>query len=196
MANAAAKKAAKAGSSASNKNGIVIGASTLFFIIYRCFYKYPTLGWLQLLGFLLHEICLVISYLGMVECARNNTPSNYYFDLLVVSVISQVLKVNMIYLTPPPPHTHTPLCMILFSVIHTINNLPLQVVSCFSEWGFAIILIVPCYLAKSIFSSGALGALQKATGAASPTDQVEDDSDRKPTGRNSGHEKKKIKYVR
>ncbi len=169
MANAAAKKAAKAGESISAKLKYVIILSTLLFVIYRGYFKYEALRWLYfififatsdngrcslwtVLGFFIHSACLIIAYFGMVECAKNNSSSEVYFDLLCVTIASQV-----------------------------IAN--------FFEWGWYIMFLVPLYGAYFLYSSGALGALGKA--AAPSREEATPEEPNK-----SSKEKAKTKFVR
>lgn len=67
-----------------------------------------------------------------------------------------------------------------------------QIVSCFSDYGWAVLLIIPAYAAFYFFGPKAASAAKKAIDEAG---EEEDEAGGADVGK-AGKEKKKVKYVR
>ena len=155
MANAAAKKAAKAGAAASSKVGYPLAGSVLLFLFYRCFWNYSSLGLMHILGYLVQIALLIVSYFGIIEAAKNPGTTELYYDLYYVTLFSQV-------------------------------------VSCFTDWGWYILVVVPiygAYLGYGLWKSNPMGSLLGSK-------QDDDEAELESTQSSKKHEKRKVKYAR
>ena len=90
MANAAAKKATKAGKSASSKYLQFIVASTVLYIGIRIIYIGPS--FLDILFLFIYSGVYAVCYYGLVESAQNKVHSEIYFDMFVVVFVSEVVS--------------------------------------------------------------------------------------------------------
>ena len=92
MANAAAKKAAKAGAGASKQYLPLLILANLCYLLIRLGWKYNTSRGFHIFLLVVHIAVSVIGYFGLVQSAQNNIHSEYYFDLYVVACVSAVVS--------------------------------------------------------------------------------------------------------
>lgn len=92
MANAAAKKAAKAGAGASKQYLPLLILANLCYLLIRLGWKYNTSRGIHIFLLLVHIAVSVVGYFGLVQSAQNNIHSEYYFDLYVIGCVSAVVS--------------------------------------------------------------------------------------------------------
>jgi hypothetical protein len=90
MANAAAKKSAKAGKETSRKYILPMIASTILFLLWRLVWNYNTSIRGEYIYFIISLICHAVSYFGLVHSSENNMSGEYYNDLFIITVSSQI----------------------------------------------------------------------------------------------------------
>lgn len=106
MANQAAKKASKASSKASNLYLPIILAINAIYLAYRAIYHYATWNRWFLLWFLFTSGLQYLCYDGVVRAAADGLSPGYFFDLMIVAIVSQVCSIFSdrgwyVYLTVP-----------------------------------------------------------------------------------------------
>ncbi len=97
MANASAKKSAKAGQAASQKYMLPIILSTSLYVLWRLIWNYHSSTWFDYLLFLIMCLLHGVAFYGLVFASENNLGGEYYFDIYVVNVCSQILSTIFIW---------------------------------------------------------------------------------------------------
>lgn len=91
MANAAAKKAAKASNEISNKYLPYIIISNILYILIRLYYNYITTTIWSYIFLFIYILIYIITQYGLIYSVQNNISNEIYFDSFCVNFLSQII---------------------------------------------------------------------------------------------------------
>mmetsp|Transcript_3068 Transcript_3068/g.4714 ORF Transcript_3068/g.4714 Transcript_3068/m.4714 type:complete len:154 (+) Transcript_3068:95-556(+) len=89
MANASAKKAAKAGQKAGTTYLPYIILSSALYALIRLFWWYGSTDTTHFVYFCIFSVLHIIAYVGLVQSAHDKTKGEMYFDTFVVNIAAQ-----------------------------------------------------------------------------------------------------------
>ncbi len=97
MANAAAKKSAKAGQVTSQKYLPYLLSSSLFYLCLRLLWWYQSSSTWDYIFFFLFSILYLICYFGLIQSAKDNIQGEIYFDIFCVNFLAEIISTFTIW---------------------------------------------------------------------------------------------------